>query len=94
MDTVPGTVVPYVVYLASKNCIKLRAGHDGISAAHFCLHTLFCTLYRLLVLLAGFVCQARTDGIHDHIREEYQDDEGVRMRPRGMETSAWKEAPR
>ena len=31
MDTtlssrVPGTVVPYVIYLASKNCIKLRAG--------------------------------------------------------------------
>ena len=30
MDTtlsikVPGTVVPYVMYLASKNCIKLRA---------------------------------------------------------------------
>ena len=23
---VPGTVVPYVIYLASKNCIKLRAG--------------------------------------------------------------------
>ena len=32
MDTtlsikVPGTVVPYVIYLASKNCIILRAGH-------------------------------------------------------------------
>ena len=31
MDTtlsikVPGTVVPYVIYLASKNCIILRAG--------------------------------------------------------------------
>ena len=36
MDTtlsikVPGTVVPYVIYLASKNCIILRAGLTYIS---------------------------------------------------------------
>ena len=40
MDTtlsskVPGTVVPYVIYLASKNCIILRA---GLFHMCFCAH--------------------------------------------------------
>ena len=53
MDTtlsikVPGTVVPYVIYLESKNCIILRAGLSILKRRWYkfstFLFTVFCTL--------------------------------------------------
>ena len=65
MDTtlsikVAGTVVPYVIYMASKNCIILRAGlsifkkYDGTNSAHFCLQYFALCLY--LVLSTWLCC--------------------------------------
>ena len=58
MDTtlssrVPGTVVPYVIYLASKNCIKLRAGLSILKIRWYkfstFLFTIFCNNVTVLV---------------------------------------------
>ena len=40
---VPGTVVPYVIYLASKNCIKLRAGLSILKIRWYKLSTFLFT---------------------------------------------------
>ena len=50
MDTtlssrVPGTVVPYVIYLASKNCIKLRAGLSILKIRWYKFSTFLFTIF-------------------------------------------------
>ena len=52
MDTtlssrVPGTVVPYVIYLASKNCIKLRAGLSILKIRWYKFSTFLFTIIML-----------------------------------------------
>ena len=48
---VPGTVVPYVIYLASKNCIILRAGLSILKIRWYkfklCLSHVACSCHRL-----------------------------------------------
>ena len=55
MDTtlssrVPGTVVPYEIFLASKNCIKLRAGLSILKVRWYKFSTfLFTTFWTLSI---------------------------------------------
>ena len=59
MDTtlssrVPGTVVPYVIYLASKNCIKLRAGLSILKIRWYKFSTFLSTIFWALSILSAF----------------------------------------
>ena len=59
MDTtlssrVPGTVVPYVIYLASKNCIKLRAGLSILNIRLYKFSTFLFTIFWALSILSAF----------------------------------------
>ena len=59
MDTtlsskVPGTVVPYVIYLASKNCIKLRAGLSILKIRWYKFSTFLFTIFWTLSILSAF----------------------------------------
>ena len=59
MDTtlssrVPGTVVPYVIYLASKNCIKLRAGVSILKIRWYKFSTFLFTVFWTLSILSAF----------------------------------------
>ena len=51
---VPGTVVPYVIYLASKNCIKLRAGISILKIRWFKFSTFLFTICWTLSILSAF----------------------------------------
>ena len=59
MDTtrssrVPGTVVPYEIYLASKNCIKLRAGLSILKIRWYKFGTFLFTIVWTLSILSAF----------------------------------------
>ena len=59
MDTtlssrVPGTVVPYVIYLASKNCVKLRAGLSILKIRWYKFSTFLFTIFLTLSILSAF----------------------------------------
>ena len=59
MDTtlssrVPGTVVPYVIYLASKNCIKVRAGLSILKIRWYKFSTFLFTIFWALSILSAF----------------------------------------
>ena len=59
MDTtlssrVPGTVVPYVIYLASKNCITLRAELSILKIRWYKFSTFLFTIFWALSILSAF----------------------------------------
>ena len=67
MDTtlsskVPGTVVPYVIYLASKNYIKLRAG-PSILKKYGGMYVQHISVYNIL----DFVCAFNTAELCDRL---------------------------
>ncbi len=66
MDTtlsikVPGTVVPYVIYLASRNCIILRAGLSILKIRWYkfstFLFTVFCTVSIFSAFNMAVLCE-------------------------------------
>ena len=59
MDTtmsinVPGTVVPYVIYVASKKCIILRAGLSILKIRWYKFSTFLFTMFCILSMLSAF----------------------------------------
>ena len=51
---VPGTVVPYVIYLASKNCIKVRAGLSILKIGWYKFSTFLFTIFWTFVSIKCF----------------------------------------
>ena len=51
---VSGTVVPYVIYLVSKNCIRLRAGLSILKIRWYKFSTFLFTIYCTLSIFSAF----------------------------------------
>ena len=78
MDTtlssrVPGTVVPYVIYLASKNCIKLRAGLSILKIRWYKFSTFLFTIFWALSILSAALCDHLERPRHCFIKRPWID---------------------